>query len=278
MVKESEYGRPMTKREKEEFVRDNESRLRREGKLPPKEKPQPIPKLSDKKDRGSSEEKTEKVVEKPKLKAEPGPSYHSAVIKSMDHPDKRKEDARKSALERERKELEAKMKDLARMREELDKKTKIEEYNRKKRQEYERKMEEIRRKQATEQRERRKLDEEKRNLDMMQEKYKQMQREMKEMEAKMSAGGSKRNIHSVEARTLPFEKKKRDHRDHDRGGSSSNGYKRRLESDSEEEYDSEMDDFIDDSDAKVDISAEIRNIFGYEFFIQISHGFIFILF
>ena len=30
------------------------------------------------------------------------------------------------------------------------------------------------------------------------------------------------------------------------------------------EYDSEMDDFIDDSDAKVDISAEIRNIFGYD--------------
>ena len=25
-----------------------------------------------------------------------------------------------------------------------------------------------------------------------------------------------------------------------------------------------MDDFIDDSDAKVDISAEIRNIFGYD--------------
>ena len=30
------------------------------------------------------------------------------------------------------------------------------------------------------------------------------------------------------------------------------------------EYDSEMDDFIDDSDAKIDISAEIRNIFGYD--------------
>ena len=25
-----------------------------------------------------------------------------------------------------------------------------------------------------------------------------------------------------------------------------------------------MDDFIDDSDAKIDISAEIRNIFGYD--------------
>ncbi len=37
----------------------------------------------------------------------------------------------------------------------------------------------------------------------------------------------------------------------------------RIESD-ESEYDSEMDDFIDDSDAKVDISSEIRKIFGYD--------------
>ena len=38
----------------------------------------------------------------------------------------------------------------------------------------------------------------------------------------------------------------------------------RIESDSEEEADSEMDDFIDDSEAKFDISAEIRGIFGYD--------------
>jgi protein SPT2 len=37
----------------------------------------------------------------------------------------------------------------------------------------------------------------------------------------------------------------------------------RIDSDSEE-YDSEMDDFIDDSDAKIDVSAQIRNIFGYD--------------
>jgi len=37
----------------------------------------------------------------------------------------------------------------------------------------------------------------------------------------------------------------------------------RIESD-ESEYDSEMDDFIDDSDAKMDISSEIRKIFGYD--------------
>ena len=30
------------------------------------------------------------------------------------------------------------------------------------------------------------------------------------------------------------------------------------------EYDSEMDDFIDDSEANIDISAQIRNIFGYD--------------
>ena len=60
---------------------------------------------------------------------------------------------------------------------------------------------------------------------------------------------------------FPGEKRRRDSGEHDGGGSSS-GYKRRL--DSESEYDSEMDDFIDKprSDAKVDISAEIRNIFG----------------
>ena len=34
----------------------------------------------------------------------------------------------------------------------------------------------------------------------------------------------------------------------------------RIESDSE--YDSEMDDFIDDTDAGFDISKEIRSIFG----------------
>lgn len=39
---------------------------------------------------------------------------------------------------------------------------------------------------------------------------------------------------------------------------------KRQRIDSESEYDSEMDDFIDDSDAKVDISAEIRKIFGYD--------------
>ena len=44
------------------------------------------------------------------------------------------------------------------------------------------------------------------------------------------------------------------------GGSGS--WKNRIESESEEEYDSELDDFIDDSDAKIDVSKEIRSIFG----------------
>lgn len=39
---------------------------------------------------------------------------------------------------------------------------------------------------------------------------------------------------------------------------------KRQRIDSESEYDSEMDDFIDDTEANIDISAEIRNIFGYD--------------
>merc|ERR1719394_468724 len=199
--KDSEFGdRPMTKREKEEFIRDNESRLRREGKLPPKERSPLVQKVSDKKSRGSSEEKIEKVPEKPKIKAEPGPSYHPAVLKSMPPPEKRKEDGEKSALERQRKELEAKMKELDRQREELDKKTKVEEYNRRKRQEYDRKMEEVRRKQARqaqEMQERKELEKEKKRINGMQKK-------MKEMEERLAAGGSsKRDVNSVESRAFP---------------------------------------------------------------------------
>ncbi|CRK90550.1 CLUMA_CG004254, isoform A [Clunio marinus] len=39
--------------------------------------------------------------------------------------------------------------------------------------------------------------------------------------------------------------------------------KRRIE-DEDSEYDSELDDFIDDSDVNIDYSAEIKNIFGYD--------------
>ena len=257
--KDGEFSdRPMTKREKDEYIRENEFRLRKEGKLPAKEK---SPKLTSTKteDKYDNVEKTEKVVEKPKIKSEPGPSFHSAVLKSMPPPDKRKEDSEKSALERQRKELEAKMKDLDRQREELDKKTKIEADNRRKRLEYERKMEEIKRRQFAETQERRKIEQEKKKLNSMQEEYEKMQKKMKEMEARLAAGKSKepRDVHSVESRPFPGEKKRRDK---DRGRDRDRGYQRRLESDSEE-YDSELDDFIDDSDAKFDYSAEIRSIF-----------------
>ncbi|KAK4293608.1 hypothetical protein Pmani_033709 [Petrolisthes manimaculis] len=40
--------------------------------------------------------------------------------------------------------------------------------------------------------------------------------------------------------------------------------KRRIESDDESEYDSELDDFIDDGDAEVDYRSEIGKLFGYD--------------
>ena len=43
-----------------------------------------------------------------------------------------------------------------------------------------------------------------------------------------------------------------------------NKKRRIIDDDDDSEYDSEMDDFIDDGDAEVDFSAEIRNIFGYD--------------
>ena len=108
---------------------------------------------------------------------------------------------------------------------------------------------------------------EKKELSDMQNQYKEMQRKMKEMEEKLKGGdgrssgssskGGKRDINSVQVREFPGEKRKPEPKRRD-----DDGYKRRIESDSEEEYDSEMDDFIDDSNDKTDISAEIRNIFG----------------
>ena len=262
--KDGEFGdRPMTKREKEEFIRDNEARLRREGKLPPKER---SPAVTEKKIRGSSEERIERIPEKPpKVRAEPGPSFHSAVLKTMPPPEKRKYDSEKSEAARQMKELEMKMKDLEKKKEELETKSKVEEYNRRKRLEYERKREEFerekRRQLQSEKQERRKLDQDKKKLEDMQQRYKEMQRQLQEKEQRLSSGGSKRDINSIESRHFPGERKRHENgsRDSRRIGGSGG---RRIESDSED-YDSEMDDFIDDTDAKVDISAEIRNIFGY---------------
>merc|ERR1712098_883605 len=124
-------------------------------------------------------------------------------------------------------------------------------------------MEEVRRKQARqaqEMQERKELEKEKKRINGMQKK-------MKEMEERLAAGGSsKRDVNSVESRAFPGERKRPDSRGRDRhrgGGRGRGDYRQRIESDSEE-YDSEMDDFIDDSDAKIDISSEIRSIFGYD--------------
>ena len=249
VTKEQEFGdRPMTKREKEEFMRDNQARLRREGKLPAKEKSPPIPKKSEKKTGGLLPEEKDKIPEKPKIRAEPGPSFHSAVLKSMPPPERRREDADKSVRDREMKDLREKMKNLERQKEELEKRQKVADYNERKRVEHQRKMEEFKRKEFERKQERKRIDQEKRALEDMQSQYKEMQRKMKEMEARMSGGS--RDVHSVQSRHFPGEKRKH-----------AGEFRRRLDSDSEESEDSEMDDFIDDSDAKCDYSAEIRKIF-----------------
>ena len=70
VVKEHEFGdRPMTKREKEEFMRDNQAKLRREGKLPAKERSPPTPKKSDKRPGSFAEDP--KLPEKPKPSMSP---------------------------------------------------------------------------------------------------------------------------------------------------------------------------------------------------------------
>merc|ERR1712228_942920 len=111
------------------------------------------------------------------------------------------------------------------------------------------------------------IEKEKKRINGMQQEYIEMQKKMKEMEERLAAGSSsKRDVNSVESRSFPGERKRPDSRDRDRhrgGGRGRGDYRQRIESDSEE-YDSEMDDFIDDSDAKIDISSEIRSIFGYD--------------
>jgi len=265
-VKDSEFGdRPMTKQEKQDFMRDNEARLRREGKWKEKTPPPKIEKIERKPEKSLPEEKPR--YEKPKPRPEPGPMFHSAVKKSMPPPEKRKEEAERSAYEREKREMEMKMKELERRKDEMEKKHKMAEYNERKRQEYEKKREEQMRRELKEKQDRRKMESEKKELNDMQSKYKEMQRQMKEMEDRMKGGaggssgrGEKRDINSVQARTFIGEKR----RPEPKKRKDDDGYKRRIESDSEEDYDSEMDDFIDDTDSRVDISAEIRNIFGYD--------------
>ena len=75
-----------------------------------------------------------------------------------------------------------------------------------------------------------------------------------------------RDIRKIESRPFPppeFSKKRPRSPSPIRAKKSSNARSNRIESD-DEDYDSEMDDFIDDSDAKIDVSAEISKLFGYD--------------
>merc|ERR1712012_248520 len=105
----------------------------------------------------------------------------------------------------------------------------------------------------------------KKEMEDMKAKYKEMERKMEEMKRRLNGGAGsssssgKRDVREVEARRFPGEKGYREER-----GGGSGSWKNRIESESEEEYDSELDDFIDDSDAKIDVSKEIRSIFGYD--------------
>ena len=72
------------------MVRDYDARLLTEGKLPPKDQ---SPAVKEKKSKGSIEDKIERTPEKPaKIQAEPDPSFHSAVLKTMPPSEKRKHD------------------------------------------------------------------------------------------------------------------------------------------------------------------------------------------
>merc|ERR1712130_101573 len=148
-LKDSEFGdRPMTKQEKEEYMRENKARLRREGKLPPsppRNKNAPSWDMSDNKrsDKGSksssSREKSppswDMSENKREVKrSEPGPQFHTAVKKSMPPPEKKKEPT--SELDREKREIEAKMRELEKKKEEMERKHKVLEENERRRQEF----------------------------------------------------------------------------------------------------------------------------------------------
>ena len=83
-----------------------------------------------------------------------------------------------------------------------------------------------------------------------------------------SSSGSKRprsrspDFHRRPSKRLPSRSPSPEFRRKPDSKSSKNS--KRLRIDSESEYDSEMDDFIDDTEATFDISAEIRSIFGYD--------------
>merc|ERR1719150_953968 len=94
--------RPMTEQEKKEYMREQESRLRREGKMPPKERPV---------ERKSNGPELDLRDSRLKEKKETGPMFHSAAKKMMpEFSDFEKEKKQMEKMkELEKRELEAKM-------------------------------------------------------------------------------------------------------------------------------------------------------------------------
>merc|ERR1719458_1996831 len=95
--------RPMTEQEKKEYMREQESRLRREGKLPPKEKPA---------ERKSNGPELDLRDSRGKEKRETGPMFHAAAKKTMPQMndfEREKKEMVKKMKELEKRELEAKM-------------------------------------------------------------------------------------------------------------------------------------------------------------------------
>merc|ERR1719500_1214298 len=223
--------RPMTEQEKKEYMREQESRLRREGKLPPKpaERKSNGPEVDLRDSRG-------------KEKRETGPMFHAAAKKTM--PQMNDFEREKKEMERKMKEQMEKMKDLekreleAKMQRQkveerklVDEKRKLAMYNEKKKQDFEKRREEERRKEIEKMRERRK-EGDKKELEDMQAKYREMERKMEEMKSRLngpsrgsSSSSGKRDIREVEARRFPGEKGYREER-----GEGSGGWKNRIES------------------------------------------------
>jgi len=243
--KDAEFGgRPMTQKEKEEHRLEEERRLRREGKLPPKAK-EPVPSQSRpssssvKKEKEKDAEiskykipsKTPEIPKKKPPRPDPGPQFHPAVVKKPYKPpahyksDWRGEDIAPKKAEGWTKPEERKVK-----------------------------MDQAR------------LGKEKSYLNSSQERRGSGSGGHKSSKRDYESG--KRDADKMRRRDdSPPKKKDTGVRKFDPSKMNklpSNFNKRRIESDSEEEYDSEMDDFIDDSEDKVDIGAEIRNIFGYD--------------
>merc|ERR1712013_122644 len=164
MGKEGEMrDRPMTEQEKKEFMREQESRLRREGKLPPKEKPI---------ERRSNGPELDLRDSRGKEKKETGPMFHQAAKKMMPQvPD----------FEKEKKEMEFKMqKQKEEERKLVDEKRKLAMYNEKKKQDYEKRRVEERRKEMERMR-MKKSEGNKKEMEDMKAKYKEMERKMEEM-------------------------------------------------------------------------------------------------